>query len=178
MKIHANNLHKDYDFIGFFQYDMKFLQKDTMQHIITSFEKNPKTRIEMCSDTFWFCAVKTWGELDSVQFILNDYQRYMQKAFDQHKRFPIYNSYIIPIDSYNRIMKWLVQFYDKFYPEWVSPPHMSHWGHLSGIYERIMAFAVGNEDLVPVHLDVEHNHEKWKYKSYPDEEKQLRGIPT
>ena len=55
-------------------------------------------------------------------------------------------------------MAWVSQLYDKLYPWAIEPPNATHFGHIGGIYERIMAYAVGEEDLPFVQLNVEHDN--------------------
>ena len=62
-------------------------------------------------------------------------------------------------------MKWVVRLYDKLYPWCVTSPNQSHFGHIAGIYERIMAYAIGEENLQNIVLDVTHDVE-YKRLSY------------
>jgi hypothetical protein len=62
-------------------------------------------------------------------------------------------------------MEWVVQLYDKLYPGCLQFPNMSHFGHIAGIYERIMAYAIGQENLSIVRMNITH-HEELKKVSY------------
>ena len=59
-------------------------------------------------------------------------------------------------------MKWVTQLYDKIYPWCIESPNATHFGHIAGIYERVMAYCVGEENLQNIVLDISHDS---KYKS-------------
>jgi hypothetical protein len=160
--IYKNKLHQKYSYIGFFQYDMKFNnQLDNILHLIT---ENP-IYFPLQIHDFNFCTVSTWNEPTTLDFIIDDYNKYFQTSFSKQKQYPLCNSYIIPVDTYEKVMGWVVQLYDKLYPWCIQSPNASHFGHIGGIYERIMAFAIGEEDL-PYHLiNMEHDH-SYKKQSY------------
>jgi hypothetical protein len=61
-------------------------------------------------------------------------------------------------------MKWLVELYDKLYPWCIQPPNASHFGHIGGIYERIMAYAIGQERLEYLDINIIHDH-KYKHQT-------------
>lgn len=60
-------------------------------------------------------------------------------------------------------MKWVTQLYNKIYPWCVEKPNANHFGHIGGIYERIMSYCIGEENLQNIILNVLHDH---KYKDY------------
>jgi hypothetical protein len=62
-------------------------------------------------------------------------------------------------------MQWIMQLYDKIYPWCIERPNRSHFGHIGGIYERIMAYAIGEENLQNINLNISHDH-KYKKLSY------------
>jgi len=55
-------------------------------------------------------------------------------------------------------MKWVIQLYDKIYPWCIEKPNASHFGRIGGIYERIMSYCIGEEDLRNIVLNVSHDH--------------------
>lgn len=161
--VYTNNLHKDYKYIGFFQYDMLFnnniieiLQKNTTQ-LPTLFS------IFCCS--FNFCSYQTWNEPNTLNYVIQDYENFYKKSFSKTHNYPLCNSYVIPNETYEKIMKWVIQLYDKMYPWCIKYPNQSHVGHIGVIYERIMAFCIGEEKLKNITLNVTHDH-KYKAKSY------------
>jgi len=153
--VYANNLHKPYKSIGFFQYDMVFnsLKIDSLEKMYYY-----KTY------DFNFCSYKTWNEEKTLDFIIKDYEIF-HKSFSKEKQYPLYNSFIIPVKIYEKIMKWVIQLYDKLYPWCIQPPNKTHFSHIGLIYERIMAYAIGQEDLEQIQLNINHNH-NLKKKSY------------
>lgn len=81
------------------------------------------------------------------------------------EEFPLYNTYVITTKTYEKIMPWIVQLYDKLYPWAIQKPNATHFGHIAGIYERIMAYAIGQQKLSSRQLNIEHDHE-YKKLSY------------
>lgn len=160
--IYANNLNKDYKYIGFLQYDMIF-----DDNIIDFLQKN----ISQTNTTFYlenfdynFCYY-TLNEPNTLEYIIKDYETFYNKSFNKNYQYPLFNTYIIPNETYVKIMKWIVQLYTKIYPWCIEKPNASHFGHIGGIYERIMAFAIGGENLKNIKINVLHDH-KYKNLSY------------
>ena len=106
---------------------------------------------------FNFCSYDTWNEPDTLEYIIKDYEKFFNTSFNKSYKFPLYNSYIIPTNLYKKIMKWVIQLYDKLYPWCINPPNMGHFGHIGGIYERIMAYAIGSENLQNINLNIAHD---------------------
>jgi hypothetical protein len=73
------------------------------------------------------------------------------------KKYPLYNTYIVSTETYEKVMKWVTQLYNKLYPGCIKLPNRSHFGHIGTIYERIMAFAIGGEDMEQITLNVNHD---------------------
>lgn len=161
--VYANNLHKDYKYIGFFQYDMTF------NNNIIDILQNNINEIPKCFSynyyNFDFCSYLTWNEPNTLNYIIKDYQHYYKKKFSKMNEYPLYNSYVIPTETYENIMKWVVQLYDKLYPWCVEEPNASHFEHIGGIYERIMAYAIGEENLLHIMVNISHD-DKYKKLSY------------
>jgi len=161
--VYTNNLHKDYKYVGFFQYDMvfnnniiEFLQKNTTQI---------PTLFSLFCYSFNFCSYETWNEPNTLNYIINDYEKFYKKPFNKTHKYPLFNSYVIPNETYEKIMKWVIQLYDKIYPWCIEKPNACHFGHIGGIYERIMSYSIGEENLRNIVLNVSHDH-KYKYISY------------
>jgi hypothetical protein len=55
-------------------------------------------------------------------------------------------------------MNWVVQLYAKLYPWCIQPPNRTHFGHIGGVYERIMAYAVGEQNVPHKKIKCYHNH--------------------
>jgi hypothetical protein len=161
--VYANNLHKDYRYIGFFQYDMVF-----NDNIIEFLQKNiteEPTNFCVSIHNFDFCTRKTCNEPNTFNYIIKDYENFYNKSFSKNYQYPLLNSYVIPNECYEKIMKWVIQLYDKIYPWCIEKPNRTHFGHIGGIYERIMAFAIGEENLKNIQVNVSHeyNYKKMSY---------------
>jgi len=107
---------------------------------------------------FRFCSYETWNEPKTLDYIIQDYEHFYGKPFTKDKQYPLFNSYIISTETYEKIMAWVTQLYKKLYPWSMEPPNASHFGHIGGIYERIMAYAIGEENLQYIHVNVEHDN--------------------
>ena len=161
--VYANNLHKDFKYIGFFQYDMKF-NNNIIEFLQENIKEIPRVYSLGCY-SFNFCNYETWNEQETLKYIINDYVKYNKTEVTNRDNYPLYNSYVMPKETYEKIMRWVVQLYDKLYPWCVEPPNATHYAHIGGIYERIMAFGIGAENLENIVLNVSHDH-KYKAVSY------------
>ena len=152
--VYANGLHKPYSHIGFFQYDMIF-----NDNIVEYFERNVAENLYFAVQVndFDFCAIATLNEPETVKFIIKDYIQYFKTMFDINGFFPLLNSYIIPVEKYEKIMGWVIQLYDKLYPWCIQPPNKTYPTNIAGIYERVMAFAIGNEHMNIMILNISHD---------------------
>jgi hypothetical protein len=154
--VRANQLHTPYKYIGFFQYDMKF-----RDNIVSFLQKNitpVPTVYSFNRYNFNFCSYETWNEPKTREYIIRDYEQFYQKPFTKDKQYPLFNSYIIPVETYEKVMTWVSQLYSKLYPWTMEPPNATHFGHIGGIYERIMGYAIGEEDLRYVEVRVDHDN--------------------
>ena len=159
--VYANNLHKDYKYIGFFQYDMEFTNNivEFLQNHITETPRYfPLHKIY----SFDFCFHDTWFEPDTLVFFIKEYCNYFKVLFTRREEYALYNTFVIPIETFEKIMPWITQLYDKMYPWCNEAPNRTHFGHVAGVFERIMAFALAEEGLPYVLMDVKHDH---KYKN-------------
>lgn len=155
--VYANKLHAPYKYVGFFQYDMVF--KDNVVEFIQNNMVNSPHYFSLDLYSFDFCY-QTWGEEKTCQFILNNYQEYFGKEFVFDKEYPLYNAFVLPTDIFIKIMKWVSQLYAKLYPWCLEPPFSFRpFPHIGGIYERVMAFAVAQENLYSIPLNISHDHE-------------------
>ncbi len=134
---------------------MKF--RDNVVSFLQKHMSSDKITFGLPRYNFRFCSYETWNEPQTLEYIIRDYQQFYQKAFSGNKEYPLFNTYIIPCGTYEKVMAWVTQLYEKLYPWAIEPPNAGHFGHIGGIYERIMAYAVGEEDLPYVELNVEHD---------------------
>jgi len=163
--VYANNLHKDYKYIGFFQYDMVF--NDNIIEIIQKNTINTPTVFSFSFFSFDFCSKSTWNEPNTLNYLIKDYENFYKKSFKYNNNYPLFNSFVIPKETYEKTMEWIVQLYDKIYPWCVEPPNAIHFGHVGGIYERLMGYCIGEENLQNIILNVTHDdNNKYKLLSY------------
>lgn len=150
----ANNIHKKYKYIGFFQYDMVFTP-DSISTILHGIYSEPVC-FYIESHNYRFCAEETWNEPQVMAYLTSHYELFYRKGFSYNENdiYPLFNSYVIPVETYEKIMVWVSSFYSKI----AIIVEQKHFGHIAGLYERIMAFAIGEENLKMVKLDVKHDH--------------------
>jgi hypothetical protein len=137
-------------------------------NIIDYFNKNitqNPTIFTISKHNFKFCSYDTWNEPNTLNYIIKDYENFYKKTFNYNNNYPLYNTYVIPNETYEKIMKWVIQLYDKIYPWCVQKPNASHFTHIAGIYERIMGYCIGQENLQNIALNILHDH-RLKEKSY------------
>jgi hypothetical protein len=76
--VYANKLHSTYDYIGFFQYDMKF------NHNIIDFIKNniqdPSVYFTYRVHDFDFCTYDTWNEINTAEYVIKNYIEFLKKG--------------------------------------------------------------------------------------------------
>jgi hypothetical protein len=162
--IYANNLHKEYDQIGFLQYDM-ILNGD----IITKILQSPIEHHLLFRDSFEDCTkvYKNDKDYETIEFIVKDYEKFFNTMFEKKESACCnYNSYIIPIRIFEKIMPWIIQLYDKMYPRFCGPPYSvrcHRFGHIGEIFERAMAMSIYQEDLPNELLSVQHRQELKMY---------------
>ena len=163
--VYVNNLHKDYDYVGFFQYDMVF--KDNIIEGIKNNIIDKSVYFPLELKDFNYCSYETWNEEKTLDFIINDYEKFFNVKFSKDELYPLLNSYIIPGEKYEKIMKWVIQLYDKMYPWCKQFPYTQtvRFSHIGAIYERVMAYAIGQEKMEYKEVNVSHEH-FYKSKSY------------
>lgn len=149
--VYANQLHKNYSYVGFAQYDMLF-----QNNIIEWIQTMPRSIFILDAFPLSFCEA-TWNEPITEDRVIKDYEK-IHGSFSKDSLYPLFNTYVLPVEEYESIMKWVVTLYDKLYPWCVSYPNHTHFGHIGGIYERIMAFAIGQSKYTMIHMPMKHDH--------------------
>jgi hypothetical protein len=161
--IYANKLHKKYKYIGFFQYDMTF--NDNIIEFLKIHIQDKPVYFPFKAFNYYFCDDNFWCAPLVTNFIINDYENYFNRKFSTKEIYPLYNSYVLPIETYEKIMKWVTQLYDKMYPWCIQYPCRTHQSCVGGIYERVMAYAIGNEKIPFRELNINHD-QSYKHISY------------
>jgi len=161
--IYINNLHKEYDYIGFFHYDMIFNNNivDFLQQHLTGKPTLFSIGIYTTCNFYFTTRISMgWFTNSILNYIIDDYEKYYNKSFSKNYLYPLNNTYIIPIEIYEKTMKWVTQLYDKLFI-YIEETNTVQFGRVGEIYERIMAYAIGEENLQYIKLNVIHDH---KYK--------------
>jgi hypothetical protein len=138
---------------------------DVLQNILTRISQPSPVYFHIGLNDYTYCTLTTWNESATADYIVNDYETFFFTKFNKDARYPLWNSYIIPINMYEKIMSWVIQLIPKMYPWCIESPNKEHFGHIGGIYERVMAFAIGQEQIEEILLPIKHDH-RLKNKSY------------
>ena len=152
--IYKNGVYKAYTHIGFFQYDMKF--ENMIRYILTAISDGP-VYFPVSLHTFAYCSEETWNESETLNVILKDYESFFNTKYRKDELIPLYNAYIIPIEAFEKIMPWVIQLFPKLYPWCVQLPNKTHKGHIGGIYERVMGYAISQLKMIPKPIKVNHD---------------------
>ena len=154
-----NKLHEPYKYVGFFQYDMIF-DMNAIDTILNGIGDTP-TCFYLEARNYGYCAEETWNEPPVMAYLTSNYEMFHETKFSRSYKdiYPLYNSYVIPIETYAKVMRWVEQFYARI----ASIVIQRHFGHIAGLYERIMAFAIGEENLNMVKIEVKHEQD---YRNY------------
>lgn len=152
--VKANELHKKYKYVGFFQYDMKFTM-NSIETIINSFEEQP-TCFYLDAYNFDYCCAKTWNEPHVIRAFVDYYKNFYNKGmiFSEENIYPLFNTYVIPNQTYESVMNFVETLYFKIDKIIIQ----QHFGHVGGLYERIMALVIGEQKLKMMKLDIKHDH--------------------
>ena len=158
--VFVNKMHKPYSHVGFFQYDMLFKSNLVEEVLDTLRFTDSHTYFALRLETFDFCNRESWWNPHMIKPVIKDYESFFNVKFKYDKLCPLLNTYILPTQNYERVMSWIVQLYDKIYVETMQHRQMQiHKGAIAGYYERIMAFAIAQEDIRSLQLTaVEHDH--------------------
>jgi hypothetical protein len=137
-------------YVGFTQYDMCFM-KNSINDILSKIEASEKLiyfgaelqDYETCFFYTWrdFTFYKNYYIFDSLK---KGYEILTKKNIDKNKKFPLLNTYIISAETYNKIMPLAIHLYNysinnNFFE------HGHNFQDQAGIFERVMAFLVGQE---------------------------------
>lgn len=158
--VYANNLHKNYTKVGFFQYDMSFVNLDLDKYLHNS---NPRLCFTHFHSTYKHAFEDTWWVLSDKyrRFILDNYEDFHKSKIDKGRIFPLFNSFIVNSDVFEKFMKWIIQLYAPFYTILENPS-----GYIAGVYERVTSLALSQQDIEFEHItDMVHDQDI-KNKAY------------
>jgi hypothetical protein len=152
--VYVNKLHAPYTHVGFFQYDMVF-RNNPIPYVETTIQSEPLSYFPLEVRDFASVTANTDSLLTIA--IISEYETFFNSEFRMDKRYPLCNSYILPIHNYERVMRWVVQLYAKLYPQCKTSS-----SHIAGVYERVMAYGIGQENLIVKSIDVHHEWPHFK----------------
>jgi hypothetical protein len=152
--IFANQIYKQYDFIGFFHYDMLFLN-NVIEDIKSGLKSNIKAFYgknlhpvpgEYVMHTPHFNDF-IWPDESECFPILEKYEQYFHKKILKKSVYPYCNTYIIESKTFDKIMTWIITVYKTVVID------------IPGVYERLMGVSIGEENTFNVvgYLDIIHD---------------------
>lgn len=158
--IWQSGVYKKYKYVGFAQYDM-VISGSVVPTILDSITKSDNLCFAPYAETFKFCVESlSWHTVEAAvkDRILYDYEQYFGKPFSQTSKYPIVNTFVIPSSTFDEIMPWVTQLYYKLFPWCSSPPFYPDYGRVASVFERVMAFVVGEQPLTQVRIDIKHDN--------------------
>lgn len=168
-----NRLHEGTTHIGFAQYDMRF-HKDTMQHIQTTINADPKS--EHIFYIFGF-NLKVQPIVGALQMFNTPHQNAIQNyntffgtkfTFQDLVNAPVVimnNTFVISTRMYEKMMSWMLQYMN---PK-LNLNHLGYYGNYGNIIEALTGMFLAFEYLQGAKLHtmkVEHVWPHYKLKSY------------
>ncbi len=151
--VYQNNLHRNYNRIGFCQYDMIWPKGE-----VTRILNNSTYNFGLFPVSFNDAIYNTWNEPNTYNIIENEYSKYFNNIINKDKPVLLLNTYIIDSNNYNYIMDFAIQLHKIIYPSCIRPPNATHFGHYGGIYERIMGILIGQTITNCILLNINHDH--------------------
>ena len=138
LHIYNNNLHKDLDFIGVFQYDMVHNKeyKNLDDNTIYFYDYDINEKIVNNGE---------WGRLMfhdvcNIDFLLTSYNNFFATKISKKDlekiQLSLFQTNIYPKKIFNKLCSWLNVLIKDIYPWSINPPYQTHWGNLSGLTER------------------------------------------
>ncbi len=154
--VYENNLHAGCDYIGFAQYDMIFTMKalENIQHL------SPKSYLSLYPSNCDFAGNTMANGHDLVNYIIDSYNSFFFKKIKKEDlTIPLYNTYIIPVGLYEKIMPWVIFTYSNLIDKCLEYPAYKSTKYLiASIYERVMAIGIGAENLKMLNMPLAHDH--------------------
>ena len=161
--IYANGIHKQYDRIGFFQYDM-LINENIVEKILSVPVERPIGFYVLSTHIIQFVESANIKFAEQMKHTVSLYERHFSRkvltilksrvppfktTWDKTCKYPLLNSYVIQNHVFERIMKWVIQLY----------PIPDFQEGTAFLYEGIMAIALGCEDLEWRPLDIVHDQD-------------------
>jgi len=151
------------DYIGFAQYDMYF-PPNSIQNMIDAI-KNTNGEVFFAAEVqnYEFCFFYTWDDFTMVknyyifEGLKKGYELFRNKKIDKNRDFPLLNTYVIPTRVYKEIMPLINHLFQYFMEKQLFEKD-KNLKNIAGIFERVMAFVLGQESdkygrLPILHID-------------------------
>ncbi len=154
--VYENNLHVDCDYVGFAQYDMIFTMKalENVQHL------TPTSYLSLYPSNYDYAEFKIHHGVDLLKYIIDSYNSFFfTKIKKEDLIIPLYNTYIIPVSLFEKIMPWVIFTYSNLIDKCLEyPMYNSAKFLIASIYERVMAIGIGAENLKMYNMPLDHDH--------------------
>ena len=138
LHVYWNNLYKDKEMIGFYQYDMKVndcidLEKDTI-YLLNSGK-------DIVKNKQWNSLM--FPKIRNLNFLIDSYNRHFGKAYSidflENMPLSLWQTNIYPIKIYEKLCKWLEILVEEIYPWSAQEPYETHFGSIGGYTERALS---------------------------------------
>lgn len=129
--IYKNNMHQQYDFIGFFQYDMKVFS-NCFPIIENTFKYNCNTIFYLDFFPWAFLGGQTTITKDYPQFEagLKNYNKFFDTNFNEQQlidyKMIISNTFVVHTSIFDKMMRWMTQYFIEDIDVLMADPDKGH----------------------------------------------------
>lgn len=123
--IYKNGLYKPYDFVGFFQYDMKVFS-NCFSIMEDTFKYNCRTIFYLDFFPWAFLGGQTAITIDYPHFEagLKNYNNFFNTNYTAiqlvHFKMPISNTFVVHVTIFEKLMNWMSQYYIEGIDTWMN----------------------------------------------------------
>lgn len=149
-------------YVGFAQYDMYFPPK-SIQNILDKINSNKSKEFFFSAElqNYETCFFYTWNDFTFInnfyifEGLKKGYEIFRNTKIDKNRNFPLLNTFVIPSRIYCEIMPLVIHLYHYFMQKNLFIQG-KNFEHLAGIFERIMAFILGQENNEFILFQINH----------------------
>ena len=144
-----NGLLQQYDYVGFCQYDMVL---SDLSGVIACLETSPsgvffqRPLADEALAGYPYCFLQSWRggtEIATLNAIETEFEKCFGRKVNRHRKYPMWNTYIVPARTFEAIANWAMHVDTVIYPWCVEPPHYTKLGHVAGVFERVFSLGIG-----------------------------------
>ena len=162
--LYENKVCQEYDYVGFFQYDMK-LTNELILFLIEHLNDIPTIYYHFPTDFNWMLQTSRY---DLIESVVKSYETFFNVYSERNRTYYLFNTYVIPYTTYAKMGELLkysfVPIYNELIQYYSKEELESKW--LASTFERLMAIGLGEENINKVPLpNISHDH-TFKAKSY------------